>query len=92
MTDQQILIGSLSNDLLRVAVLTQRKSHRAAKRFFLESQRWSQDLEKYDQKKYIQQILHDLRKINVNELNIETAEKLLMYSVLLQNYALHYKE
>lgn len=34
MTETQLLIGSLSNDLLRVATMIQRGSHTGALRFF----------------------------------------------------------
>lgn len=92
MTDKKMLIGSLSNDLYRVASLTQRGSIQAANRFFAESQRWSNKLADHDLEKYIEKIISNLNSNNKIALDEAQAEKILMYSVLLQNYALHLKE
>jgi hypothetical protein len=88
MNETTMLIGSLSNDLLRVANLLQRDSKEGAMRFFLEAKKWSLQLEKKDLKSYIQHIIHDINTSDT-QLNLENAEKYLMYSTLLQNYALH---
>jgi hypothetical protein len=89
MTDQKMLIGSLSNDLYRVAGLVQRGSDKAAQKFWQESKKWSSELKNHSLDKYINDIISDL-EINQNStLSQPLAEKLLMYSVLLQNYALH---
>lgn len=53
MTDTKMLVGSLSNDLFRVASLAQRGSTRAASRFLQEAQRWSRDLQKHDVAEYV---------------------------------------
>ena len=92
MTDQntQLLIGSLSNDLYRVANLSHRRSIKAAERFFVESKRWSSSLENVPLKKHVRKIIEDLKSLSLDALTSpETAEKLLMYSVLLQNYSVH---
>lgn len=92
MTDQnkRLLIGSLSNDLYRVANLSYRGSFKAAERFFIESKRWTNDLENVPLKNHARKIIDDLKTISLENLpSHETAEKLLMYSVLLQNYSLH---
>lgn len=89
MTETQLLIGSLSNDLFRVASLTQRGSHQAAQRFLKEAQRWAGELKKHQLADYIATLVHDVAHQKISELNLESAEKHLMYGVLLQNYALH---
>ena len=92
MTDQdkRLLIGSLSNDLYRVANLSYRGSIKAAERFFIESKRWTTDLENVQLKDHARKIIDDLNTLSLENLRSqETAEKLLMYSVLLQNYSLH---
>jgi hypothetical protein len=91
MTQTKLLIGSLSNDLYRVANLTQRGSYQAAERFFVESKRWITDLSNVKVKGYIRKIIDDLERENNNVLSLEKAEKFLMYSILLQNYSLHLK-
>lgn len=89
MTDKQLLIGSLSNDLMRVASLTQRGSDKAAERFFIESKRWVSELMEADLKEYIQKIVKDLDSSTFKVGSMADAEKYLMYGILLQNYSLH---
>mgnify|MGYP001591085495 FL=1 len=89
MTNTKLLIGSLSNDLYRVATLSHRGS-RAASRFFEESKRWTEELRDHKLKPYIRKILNDLESTKYkSETLSENAETFLMYSILLQNYALH---
>lgn len=91
MTDTKLLIGSLSNDLLRVATMIHGKSP-AAEVFFREIFRWVHALDKASVKPYIQTILADLQSHEDNpQFTDDRAETYLMYSVLLQNYALHMK-
>lgn len=87
MTEKKVLIGSLSNDLLRVANLTQRGSTTAAERFLQEAKKWANQLDAHELAEYIEEIVKDVRSDTA--LTLETAEKFLMYSVLLQNYSLH---
>lgn len=87
MTNTQMLIGSLSNDLLRVANLTHRGSHEGAKRFLTEAMRWSDQLRNKNTKPYIKKIIQDIN-LNNKKLTKDRAEDLLMYSTLLQNYSL----
>jgi hypothetical protein len=89
MTNKKMLIGSLSNDLMRVANLQQRGSDKAAQRFFTEAKRWVSDLSQMKVKGYIKKIINDLDKETFEDSSIEKAEKFLMYSILLQNYSLH---
>lgn len=93
MSETQLLIGSLSNDLYRVACLTQRGSISAAEKFWSQSSRWISELENAQLKPYIKKIVLDIKsRLDSNSFTLETAEKLLMYSILLQNYSLKYKK
>jgi len=93
MSKTNLLIGSLSNDLYKVACLTQRGSIKAAEVFWRQSDRWIKDLENAQVEGYIKKIIFDVKSmLNSKLLTIETAERYLMYSILLQNYVLHYKE
>jgi len=90
MTETQLLIGSLSNDLLRVANLTHKGSDKGAVRFFAEAKRWSSQLKNKKLKPYIRDIVTDINEYR-EDLTLERAERLLMYSILLQNYSIHNK-
>lgn len=89
MNDSNLLIGSLSNDLFRVAILAQRGSTDGATRFLSEAKRWTKSLQKVKMAEYIQQIVNDVEAIKSESISLSLAEKLLMYGVLLQNYSLH---
>jgi hypothetical protein len=89
MSEEKLLVGSLSNDLFRVAALTQRGSILAASRFLTEAQRWSNDLQKLVQVSYVKKIAQDISSRDKLDVGLESAERYLMYGVLLQNYALH---
>jgi len=90
MNETQMLIGSLSNDLFRIANLTQRGSRKAAIRFLKESKRWSGQLQtKNNLARYIKNIVVDISSRSESDINEELAERYLMYGILLQNYALH---
>lgn len=89
MTETKMLIGSLSNDLSRVANMIYRKST-SADIFSREMFRWVKELQTASVKPYIQSILEDLKSHeNHPSYTQERAETYLMYSILLQNYALH---
>ena len=93
MLNTKLLIGSLSNDLYRVACLTQRGSIKAAGKFWIQAGRWVKDLEQAQVKPYIKKIILDVKsRLGSESLTVETAERYLMYSILLQNYALRYKD
>ncbi|MEP7166458.1 MAG: hypothetical protein ABI758_00590 [Candidatus Woesebacteria bacterium] len=87
MTDVQMLVGSLSNDLYRIASLKQRGSHTAANKFLIEAKRWSSRLELVAEKQYIKDIAKEVSK--TSQVGLDEAETFLMYGTLLQNYALH---
>ena len=91
MTETKMLIGSLSNDLSRVANMIYRKSS-GAEIFFREIFRWIKALDNKSVKPYIQAILEDLKSHELHpQYTQERAETYLMYSILLQNYSLHMK-
>jgi len=91
MKDTKLLIGSLSNDLYRIANLINRRSYKAAERFQKESKRWVKELKNCKVKSYIRKIINDLNSSkSANIKSQKLAEKYLMYSILLQNYALHF--
>lgn len=89
MTDAQLLVGSLSNDLFRVATLTQRGSTVAARRFLSESKRWASELSSGNEKAYIKKIAKEIVGLSELDLNLAGAERCLMQAILLQNYSLH---
>lgn len=89
MTQTKLLVGSLSNDLLRVANMVYRGSHNCASVFLREAKRWGHELSDHNMKDYISKIVREINNINSSDLSKDMAEKLLMYSVLLQNYSLH---
>ena len=91
MTDTKLLVGSLSNDLFRVASLWQRGSEAAAVRFLTEANNWAEPLAECQEKPYINKIARLVLNLKPQDLNLKLAEDILMYSVLLQNYALHMK-
>lgn len=91
MSTVKLLTGSLSNDLFRTANLTFRDAKKGASRFLLEAKRWSEELEKSKTKKYIKKIAKEISQADTNNITIESAEKYLMYAVLLQNYTINIK-
>lgn len=91
MNDTQMLVGSLSNDLFRVASLYSRGSILAAQRFLVEAKRWAKPLSLLPTKPYINNISIQINQLSSEELNEAKAEECLMYGVLLQNYSLHSK-
>ena len=89
MTENRLLIGSLSNDLNRIANLAYRGNEKAACKFWEESKKWIYDLKNHSNKPYIAKIIADLEQSKFNPRDLAQAEKNLMYSIILQNYALH---
>lgn len=88
MNDNILAIGSLSNDLYRVACMAQRGSITNALRFLKESSRSIKEINLLPP--YLKKIIKDIDP-NAKEINLKTAEKYLMYSTLLQNFVLHHK-
>lgn len=83
------LIGALSNDLSRVASSYGRDSEKSGKRFFDEAKRWAIQLQDMNTPPHIRKIVLSVINTNTTDLSKAYAEDCLMYSVLLQNYALH---
>lgn len=91
MTNTKMLVGSLSNDLFRVANLAQRGSSAGATRFLDEAKRWSEPLSLQTLPEYIQNIASEISQASTKKVSPSQAELYLMYGILLQNYALHTK-
>lgn len=90
MNETRMLIGSLSNDLLRVATMIQRGSDKGALRFFAEAKKWNSQLKHKRVKPYIQKLIVDIdTETESSFFTTEKAEKFLLYSILLQNYSIH---
>lgn len=89
MTEELLLAGSLSNDLFRVAALSQRGSVAAASRFLIEAKKWSNQLQHKTVANYVKNIAIDISSREDFDITEASAEKYLMYGVLLQNYCLH---
>ncbi len=87
MSETLTLVGSLSNDLFRVASLAQRGSKKASERFSKESKRWAKPLLKKDIPNYLKKIALDISEFD-DPIDLRRAERLLMYAILLQNYSL----
>ncbi|MFH1970943.1 MAG: hypothetical protein ABIJ05_00970 [Patescibacteria group bacterium] len=88
MTKTQILIGSLSNDLFRVASCTVNGSIKNASRFTQEAKRWAVPLQKQKVAEHIKKIAQEVSSFTDDEVTLEQAERCLMYGILLQNYVL----
>ena len=91
MTDTKLLVGSLSNDLFRVANLAQRGSSIGAIRFLKEAKRWAQPLKLQSVPEYVRNIATTISQESSTKISTSQAERYLMYGILLQNYALHSK-
>lgn len=91
MTDQKLLIGSLSNDLMRVATLTQRGSLKAAAKFLDQAKKWCLELSLNPDKPYIKKIINEVVLLKSDHLDEAQAERFLTYSILLQNHSLNLK-
>ena len=89
MSEQQILLGSLSQDLFRIANFIQTGSIKSAERFWQETKRWITQLKKEDNPAYLDRILTNLDKINFNPTSLEQGEKILTYGVITQSLAIN---
>lgn len=78
MTDEQMLAGSLSNDLFRVAALAQRGSTQAASRFLAEAKRWALDLQTKPVAGYIKKIAEDISSRHDTDILESSAERYLI--------------
>lgn len=80
MNDQLSIIGALAMDLKRVSMGLYRGSNNVAGRFWKEAVKRKSEIEISKTPAYIANLLNNLK-------NGHDFEKLLMYSVLLQNYS-----
>lgn len=80
MTEEQQMIGALALDLKRVALAKHNKSEKVAIRFWLEVMKRKKDILKIKLPKYLINLYDRLEKNS-------DKDNLLMYSVILQNYA-----
>jgi len=87
MNKQQILLGSLSQDLFRIANFIHTGSHKSAERFWQETKRWTGELKKENNPIYLNKILSRLDKINFDPTSLEQGELLLTYGVITQSLA-----
>jgi len=85
--DQKIIIGSLAMDLKRVAMGLQRGSFKMADRFKEEALKRGLELENQKPKGYLKALLNKTKQ-KLSNLDQDSAEDVLMYSTLFQNFAL----
>lgn len=91
MNTTKLLVGSLSNDLFRIASLRQRGANAAAARFLTEAKKWASLLTRKKTSPYIKKIATKVLKTKETKISLTQAEHFLMYAVLLENYSLHTK-
>ena len=89
MTQQQILLGSLSQDFFRIANFIQTGSIKSAERFWQEAHHWIECLQKERNPTYLTKILKDIIDTDFDAFSLEQGEKILTYGVILQSLAVH---
>lgn len=85
--DKKIIVESLVLDMKRVSIGLQRGSLAMADRFKQEALKRLEELRNYKQDNYLNKLLINSQKV-LEKTEERTAEDSLMYSILLQNYAL----
>lgn len=88
MNHDKELIGALAMDLKRVALGYHRGSIQTAERFLEETQKRQKELLNKNNSPYLNKLLKLLSRLNREGNKEKLAEDALMYSTLLQNYAL----
>lgn len=86
MKNNDLILGSLAMDLQRVAIGYHRGSDKMAARFAEETKRWQQEIDRSKLPGYIIRILDQLELLLKNEDTQLIADRVLMYSILLQNF------
>lgn len=81
-------LSSLAMDLKRIALAYHRGSDKTATRFIVEAKRWAKSVDTKSAPHYIATLLTNLDTTLDNTDKNRAAEDSLMYSTLLQNYAL----
>lgn len=89
MINQKLVIESLAMDLKRVALGLHRGSNAMANRFKEEVLKRVLELENQQPNIYLKKLLEKTKQILLNQ-NPDSAEDILMYSTLFQNYSLKY--
>lgn len=87
MNQQKAIMGALAMDLKRVALSLHRESYQTADRFKEEALKRSKELEGFGMEDYIKKLLLKM-KAALRGSDDKTAEDVLMYSTLFQNFAL----
>ncbi len=91
MNNQKLIIESLAMDLKRVALGLYKGSHATADRFKEEALKRSQELEDQNINNYLKKLVQGTKKA-LKSNKERTAEDVLMYSTLFQNFALKKKD
>lgn len=83
--NRQLILQSLSMDLLRASLGRHRGSHQMADRFIAECHKWIAQLDGFND-----QSLLDKLKFALDQNHDRQAEDLLMYSTLIRNRSYHH--
>ncbi|KKP58096.1 MAG: hypothetical protein UR52_C0022G0003 [Candidatus Gottesmanbacteria bacterium GW2011_GWA1_34_13] len=86
----QIILASLAMDLKRAALGLNRKSYPMAQRFLLEAIKRKKELNQQTLLPYIKEVLNQIEQLPNRDINHQS-EDALMYSTLIQNYAVNNK-
>jgi hypothetical protein len=89
MTEQQVHLASLSQDLFRIANFIYTGAQASAERFWRESQRWLAELEKTDLPPALEKIIRKLSTTSFDPQSLVLGERLLTYAVITQSLAYH---
>lgn len=88
MSEDKIALGSLALDLKRIAIGYFGQSSKMAERFCEEALRRKEDINSSEIKPYLKKVLGDLPFVLAQSDKQKLAEDALMYSTIVQNYAL----
>lgn len=89
--NNKIALSSLSMDLKRIALAIHNGSQTTAEKFSAEAQKRISEIDSKTLAPYMQKIILKLNSNLPKSKNQKIAEDFLMYSTLLQNYCLKYK-
>lgn len=87
----KLALLSLSNDLKRITHFIQRGSFENSKRFQKEARKWIKESNKIEDE-YVRKLIKKVEITLKQKDDLNKAEDCLMYSVLLQNQAIHGKK
>ncbi len=83
------VLASLAMDLKRIALAIYNDSNNTARRFTEEAKKRKNEVEVHALPQYVQSIFKNIDQALTHQSD-RTAEDLLMYSQLIQNYVVHY--